>query len=118
MFYTEVLGFLFSSFISLYSLNKLFTKINSSWQIYESIKDLEIKTCIELNLVFANKTILLCFFFVLIIDSYFLIPRVVAQIFNPNAEHVIPIGTPVNKANAEIETQPTRAETKRRRCSK
>ena len=42
------------------------------------------------NLVFANNTILSCFyFFSLIIDLYFLIPAVIAHIFNPIAELVI-----------------------------
>ena len=40
------------------------------------------------------------------IDLYFLIPAVIAQIFNPTAEIVIPAGTHTNEAIAEIETQP------------
>ena len=44
--------------------------------------------------------------FVLIIDLYFLIDAVIAQIFNPDAELVIPTETPINEANAEIETIP------------
>ena len=45
------------------------------------------------NLDFISSTILSCFFFFffLIIDLYFLIPRAIAQIFNPIAELVIPI---------------------------
>ena len=48
------------------------------------------------NLYFASNTILSCFFFFLflIIDLYFLIPAVIAQIFNPVAELVISIGMP------------------------
>ena len=43
--------------------------------------------------------------FFLIIDLYCLIPAVIAQIFNPNSELVITIGTPpINEANAEIES--------------
>ena len=65
------------------------------------------------NLVFANNAILSCFFFFfLIIDLYFLIPAVIAQIFNPTAELVIPIGIPNNKAKAEIEIHPVAVETK------
>ena len=46
-----------------------------------------------LNLNLANNTILLCFFFFfLIIDWYFLIPAVIAKVFNPIGELVIPIG--------------------------
>ena len=68
---------------------------------------------IEFNLVFANNTILKCLlFFFLIIDLYFLILVVIAQIFNHTAEIVSPKGIPSNKANAEIETQPLTAEGK------
>ena len=34
----------------------------------------------------------------------------IAQIFNLNAQLVIPIGIPTNKSNAEIKTQPLTAE--------
>ena len=46
------------------------------------IKALEIKTSMLFNLDFANNTTLSCFFFIflLIIDLYFLIPAVIAQI--------------------------------------
>ena len=59
-----------------------------------------------LNLDFANNTIFSCFFFFffLIIDVYFLIPTVIAQIFNPLAEIVIPTGIPTKEAKAEMET--------------
>ena len=56
------------------------------------------------NLDFANNTILSCLFFVsLIIDLYFLIPAVIAQIFNPVAELVIPAGIPTKEEKAEME---------------
>ena len=56
------------------------------------------------NLDFANNTILSCFFFFfLIIDLYLLIPAAIAQIFNPIAELVSPIGIPGKEAKAEIE---------------
>ena len=56
------------------------------------------------NLDFANNTILsYLFFFFLIIDLYFLIPAVIAQIFNPVAEVVIPIGIPTKEVKAEME---------------
>ena len=52
--------------------------------------NIEIKTSMVCNLVFVNNTTLLCFFFFfLVIDLYFLIPAVIAQIFNPTAELVI-----------------------------
>ena len=38
------------------------------------------------------------------IDSYFLIPVVIKQTFNPIAELVIPIGIPTKQEKAEIET--------------
>ena len=41
--------------------------------------------------------------FFLIINFYFLIPAAIAQIFNPIAELVIPIGIPSKEAKAEIE---------------
>ena len=54
------------------------------------------------NLDFANNTILSCFFFFfLIIDLYFLIPAVIAQIFNPIAELVIPIVIPAKEAKTD-----------------
>ena len=85
------------------SHSSLFTKTNSSRVIYESIKTLEIKTFVLLNLSFASTTILSCFFFLfLIIDA--LIPAVITQIFNPSAELAIPIGVLINDAKTEIET--------------
>ena len=67
------------------------------------------------NLAFANKTILSCILpcsCFLIIDFYFLIPAVNAQIFNPFAELVIPIGIPSKKAKAEVEKCPVNTEAK------
>ena len=97
----------FAFFISLYSLNTLFTETNSSWLIYESIKALEIRISIVFNLSFPNNTILSCFFFFFfIIDLHFLVPAIIAQMFIPTAELVIHTETQTNEANAEIETQP------------
>ena len=71
-----------------------------------------------LNLDFASKTILSCFFlFFLIIDLYFLIPAAIAQIFNPIAELVIPIGIPTKEAKVEIKTHPVNVEAKIRKSS-
>ena len=48
------------------------------------MKTLEINTFMVFNLDFANNANLLCsFFFFLIIGLYFLIPGVIAQVFNP-----------------------------------
>ena len=68
------------------------------------------------NLDFANNIILLCFFF-LIIDLYFLIPAVIAHIFNPIAELVIPLGVPIREAKAEIEIHLVNVEAKIRKSS-
>ena len=58
------------------------------------------------NLDFANNTILSCFFFFsLIIELHFWLLAVIANIFNPTAELVIPIGIP---SKEEIEIQPVR----------
>ena len=68
------------------------------------IKALEIKTSVLFNLNFANNTVLSClFFFFLIIDLYFVIAAVIAQIFNPTAEIVNPTGIPTKEAKAEME---------------
>ena len=65
------------------------------------------------NLDFANNTILMCFFFFfLIIVLHVLIAVVIAQIFNPVAELVIPIGIPTKETKAEIETRPVIVEPK------
>ena len=65
------------------------------------------------NLEFSYNTILSCFFFFFLsIDLYFLIPAVIAQIFNPILELVIPIGIPINEAKAEMETHPLIVEAK------
>ena len=69
------------------------------------------------HLAFGNDTILSSFFFFLIIDLYLLIPAVIAQIFNPIAELVIPVGIPIKEANKEIETHPVIVEAKIRKCS-
>ena len=63
------------------------------------------------NLEFANNTILSRFFFIfLIIDLYFLVPAVIAEI-------VISIGIPSKEAKAEIEIHRVIAEAKIRKCS-
>ena len=82
------------------------------------IKALEIKISMLFNLDFAKNTILSCFFFFfLIIDLYFLIAAVTAQMFNPISELVIPIGIPTKEAKAEMETHPAIVEPKIRKCS-
>ena len=87
--------------------------------IIESIKALVIKTSMLFNLIFTNNTILSCFFFYfLIIDLHFLIPAVIAQIFNLIAELGIPIRIPNKEAKAEIEIRPITVETKLRKCSR
>ena len=74
-----------------------------------NLLDLEIKTVF--NLSFSSNTILSCFFFFFfIIDLNFLIPAIMAQMFHPTAELVIPILISSNEANAETETQPVTVE--------
>ena len=48
---------------------------------------------------------------------YYIIPAVIAQIFNPIAELVIPIGIPSKKAKSDIEMLPVIVEDKIRKCS-
>ena len=68
------------------------------------------------NSDFANNTTLSCFlFFFLIIESYILILVVIAQIFNPIAELVVPIGIPTKEAKGEMETHPVIVEDKIRK---
>ena len=82
------------------------------------IKALEIKICMLNFLDFANNTILSCFFFFhLIIDLYFLIPTAIAQIFNPIAKLLIPIGITSKEVKTEIEIHPVIVEAKIRKCS-
>ena len=65
------------------------------------------------NLDFASNTILSCyFFFFLIIDLYFFIPPVIAQIFNPIEDLVIPIGIPIKEVKTETEIHPVIVEAK------
>ena len=56
------------------------------------------------------------FIFFLIIDLYFLIPAVLAQIFNPIVELVIPIGILIKEVKVEMETYPVIVEAKIRKC--
>ena len=50
-------------------------------------------------------------------ELHFLIAAVTAQIFNPTAELIIPIGIRVIEAKAEIEIHLVIAEPKTRKCS-
>ena len=56
----------------------------------ESIKALEIKTSVLFNSDFVNTTILSCYFLLLI-------SAIIAQIFNPIPELVIPLGIPITE---------------------
>ena len=95
IYYTEF-------FISLYSLKKLFLEAILSWLMHESIKALEIRTSIVFNLSFPNSTILSCFAFCYnwLYNCLFLILAVIAQIFVPTEELIIPTETQINEANA------------------
>ena len=68
---------------------------------------MQIKTSMLFNLDFARNAILSClFFFFLIIDLYFLVPAVIAEMFNAIAELVIPLGIPIKEAKTEIQINP------------
>ena len=70
------------------------------------------------NLEFAHNTVLShFFFFFLIIELYFLIPTVIAQILNPTAELIIPIGIATKEPKAEMETHLVTVEIKISKCS-
>ena len=102
-----------SSFISLYYFSRWFIETDLSWLIFESITDLKINTSILFILDFA-KYIILSSFFSVIFYLYFLIPIVVAEIFNPIAELVIPIGIPTKETKEEMQTHPVIVKAKRR----
>ena len=73
-----------------------------------------LKTSVLFKLVFANNTILSCFFiFFLIIDLYL----VITQIFNPVAQLVIPMGIPTKESKAKMEIHPVNVEAKIRKCA-
>ena len=52
------------------------------------------------------------FLFFLVIDLYFLTPAAMAEIFNPIAELIIPIGIPIKEAKVEMKTHPVIVEVK------
>ena len=72
------------------------------------IKDLKIRTPIVCNLSFHTNNILLCFFYIFFLIE--LSPAVIAQIFVPTAELLIPTGLQTNEASAEIEMEPVTVE--------
>ena len=87
--YSQKFQVFISSFT--YYFNTLSTERNSSWLMYDWIKVLESRTSRVYYLALPSNTILSYFFlFFLIIDLYFLIPAVNAQIFNSTIEFVIP----------------------------
>ena len=59
------------------------------------------------KLVFSSNNILSYFFFFFLILTYtFLIPAVIAQIFNLIAKLIIPIGMPSKEAKVQIKIHP------------
>ena len=117
-FFISYLYLIFFYFYLIIFFSTFFIETNSSWLIYKWIKVLKIKTSISFNLVFPRNTVLSYFFlFFLLIDLYLLIPTVVAQIFNPTAELIIPTGIPTNKINTEMETHSVIATVKIRKYS-
>ena len=71
------------------------------------------------NLDVANNTLSSTYTLItfLIIGLYLLIPAAIAQMFNPTAELLIPIGIPTKEAKAEIEIHPVIVDTKIGKCS-
>ena len=77
------------------------------------IKALEVKTSTVSNIFFAINTILLCFFFfVLIFDLDILTSAVITQIVIVATELAIPTGIPVKEAKVKMETHPATVEAK------
>ena len=75
------------------------------------------KNSMRFSLVFANNTILQCFFsFFLITDLYFLILAVIAQIFNSMTELLVGTGIATKEAKAEMEAHPETSQTKIGKC--
>ena len=109
--YSTEAWWLFVSFFILLCFHN--TETNSLWLIYESINAVNITTLVVSNLVFPINTILSYSFF-LIIDFYFFVPAVIAQVFNLFTELVIPIGIPTNEAKVQIETQSITAEMRKK----
>ena len=71
--------------------------------IYESVKDLEINPFMQSKLVFAKNAISMCFFFfLLIIDLCLLMLAIMAQIFNPILELIIPLEIFTKEAKAQM----------------
>ena len=81
------------------------------------LRALEIKTFILFNLDFASNTILWYFFFFLpIIDIYFLNNTVIARIFNTFTKLTIAIGVSSKEGKAEIKIHPVIVEAEIRKC--
>ena len=81
------------------------------------MKPLEINTSLLIDIDFATSTNLSCLFFFLFIDLYSLISAVIAQIFNPIAELVIPIVIPSKITKTEIEIHQYNAELQKPFCA-
>ena len=91
--------------------------MNLSTLIFDSIKTLEIKTSILINLDFANNIcnfimlVLLflnplCFYFLISFDLHFWIPAVITQIVNLIVELAIRMRIPTKEAKVELEKYP------------
>ena len=57
------------------------------------------------------------FFFFLVIDLYFLVLAIIAQIFNPIVELFIPLEISTKEAKAEMKIHTVTAKTELRKCS-
>ena len=82
------------------------------------MKASETRTSKVRNLTFARNFISWCFLVFVITDLYILIPAVIADIYNPTTQLLIPTGVPTIEGKAEMERHPVTSEMKRRECSK
>ena len=81
--------------------------------MFDSNKVLESKTSTLFSLFFSSNSILYLFFFIfLILDWYFLITAVIAQIFVPIAELAIPTEILTKEAKAEMKKHPVTIQAK------
>ena len=85
--------------------------LNSSWLILESFSALDNNVSIAFNLFFANAIILLCFFFLFLVNlgNDLLIPVPIVNIKVKEAP-VMPTGIPTTKAYEAILNVPNDAD--------
>ena len=88
----------------------LYWLVNTSKTKEDLLKEFYLKLSLFLNYFWS------CFFFFLIVDLYFLVLTVIAQIVNPFAELVIPIGIQTKEEKGKMETHPVIVQGNIRKC--